>query len=547
MPNAVRRTVRLWPVTLAVLGLMFAGCLSPEQAIAETDAEATGIIADAQRQTFGETRPYSVDVPADRLRNQVLVRETGLATRPSPLHIDLRTAFDLAAKNSREYQSQKERLYRSALALIRDREHFRVNPFFNLSGDATSDADRQSLGTSGEIGATKVLERGGQVVLSTGGNFLRFITNPTAETASTFLNLVVSLPFLRGAGEDVALENLRQAERDVIYALRDLERFKQTFAVDVEARYYRLLESQRRVANEERNLVSVSEARRRNEAFAEAQRLTQIEVDQARQNELTAKNRLLAQNNAFAADLDDFKTSLGLPVDLAVTLETNEIDGLVAFLALQFDVDETVALRHAPGLRLDYQNVHDQIADADRRIKVAENALLPTLDLSLSGRPQSDNLRPFKVSFENGRYVAGVDTDFGFDRDVESVSLRQAHLDLDDAVRAEEAIQDRLKAQIRTALRAVAQSRESYAIQEKAVAVARRRVESVNEFMLRGDATTRDLLEAQDALVNAENDLVGALVDYRVAYLNFYRDTGALVVKPEGLDHETSDALLRSP
>ena len=74
--------------------------------------------------------------------------------------------------------------------------------------------------------------------------------------------------------------------------------------------------------------------------------------------------------------------------------------------------------------------------------------------------------------------------------------------------------------------------------------MAKRRVESVNEFQLRGDATTRDLLEAQEALVNAENDLVNALVEFRIAYLNFYRDAGALVVSPEGLDHETSDALL---
>jgi hypothetical protein len=31
-----------------------------------------------------------------------------------------------------------------------------------------------------------------------------------------------------------------------------------------------------------------------------------------------------------------------------------------------------------------------------------------------------------------------------------------------------------------------------------------------------------------------------------VAFLNFYRDAGALVVSPEGLNHETSDALLRA-
>ena len=46
--------------------------------------------------------------------------------------------------------------------------------------------------------------------------------------------------------------------------------------------------------------------------------------------------------------------------------------------------------------------------------------------------------------------------------------------------------------------------------------------------------------------MTAENELVSALVEFRVAYLNFYRDAGALVVSPEGLNHETSDALLKS-
>ena len=144
------------------------------------------------------------------------------------------------------------------------------------------------------------------MVLSAGGDFLRFITQPdlgerdvVPEPASS------TLPLLRGAGEDVVLENLRQADRDVLYAVRDLERFKQTFSVQVETQYFRVLASARRVQNEERNLASLTEARRRNEAFAEAQRITEIEVDQARQDELRARNRVVVQRNNFQGLLDD--------------------------------------------------------------------------------------------------------------------------------------------------------------------------------------------------------------------------------------------------
>jgi hypothetical protein len=49
----------------------------------------------------------------------------------------------------------------------------------------------------------------------------------------------------------------------------------------------------------------------------------------------------------------------------------------------------------------------------------------------------------------------------------------------------------------------------------------------VNEFILRGDAATRDLLEAQSSLVRAENSLSDSIVEYRNSFLSFYRDTGA--------------------
>jgi outer membrane protein TolC len=522
------------------------GCTTPERALSFADCEASGAISCRQARVYGRSVPFSVQVPEDRIRDLTVDPSTGLASRPSPLEIDLGIALDLAARNSREYQTEKESLYRTALSLVSEQIAFRPSPFFNLAADVTSDGSSDSFGASGELGVTKLLERGGSFVLSVGGDFLRFFTNPTSESAASFLNLIVTLPLLRGAGYDVVLENLRQADRDVVYAIRDLERFKQTFSVQVESQYFRVLAAARRVVNEERNLQSVTEARRRNEAFAEAQRITEIEVDQARQNELSAQNRVVVQRNAHLEALDSLKNTLGLPVDLPVKLDDNELESLVALIDEPLDIPEEAALRCGIELRLDLQNVRDQIADAVRRIRVAEDALQSDVTLGLAARPGSEQLRPFRIRFEEGRYTAAIDADLALDRRDESVNLRAAHLDLANARRSFEAIVERVKLEIRDDLRTLEAARQTYKIQERAVEVARRRVESVNEFILRGDASTRDLLEAQEALVNAENNLVNALVEFRVAYLNFYRDVGALVVSPEGLNHETSEALLEA-
>jgi outer membrane protein TolC len=72
-------------------------------------------------------------------------------------------------------------------------------------------------------------------------------------------------------------------------------------------------------------------------------------------------------------------------------------------------------------------------------------------------------------------------------------------------------------------------------IQAKAVSVAQKRVKSVNMFLEAGRAQIRDLLEAQDALLSAQNSLTAAVVNYRIAELAIQRDTGVLEVDEKGL------------
>jgi outer membrane protein TolC len=61
------------------------------------------------------------------------------------------------------------------------------------------------------------------------------------------------------------------------------------------------------------------------------------------------------------------------------------------------------------------------------------------------------------------------------------------------------------------------------------------RVESTTLLLEAGRSTTRDLLEAQDALLQAQNNLTAALVSHAIAKLSFFRDVGILQVRPDGM------------
>ena len=112
---------------------------------------------------------------------------------------------------------------------------------------------------------------------------------------------------------------------------------------------------------------------------------------------------------------------------------------------------------------------------------------------------------------------------------------RYSEAEKERAVRAVQALEDRIKIEVRDALRSMLSARESVRIQVEAVQLARDRVQSTNLFLEAGRAQVRDVLEAQEALLGAQNSLTGAQVGYRVATLEMQRDLGVLEVDETGL------------
>jgi len=63
-------------------------------------------------------------------------------------------------------------------------------------------------------------------------------------------------PLWRGAGYKVTMENLTQAERNLLYTLRTFTLFRKRFTVDVATAYYGILQNRDAVRNDYVNLES---------------------------------------------------------------------------------------------------------------------------------------------------------------------------------------------------------------------------------------------------------------------------------------------------
>jgi len=180
--------------------------------------------------------------------------------------LTLPQALELSLINSREYQTAMEEVYLSALDLTFQRFRFDVQ-FLGPGGRepsaaltyATVPGGENSLGLATQASVSRLLPTGAQWAVELANNTIWLFTGPNrTETAST-LSLAIVQPLLRGAGREVVLEDLTQQERNVLYAVRDLARFRQQFFTDTVAGgrsggFLGLLEQQQLVRNQEANI-----------------------------------------------------------------------------------------------------------------------------------------------------------------------------------------------------------------------------------------------------------------------------------------------------
>jgi len=537
------RTATLLLVVLAILS----GC-STKHYKEDADKEVYQVIAQKRKVALNEEAPFTIEQePGDPLadlprRHQPLIDdpaavESGLLppeTEP-PAVVSLSKALEIAVRNSRDYQQEKENVFLAALDLTRERDNF--SPTFTglLSGAWTREKPDESWSGDTQFGISKLLSTGGRVSLNLTTSFLRYVTGASRTQTTSALAFELVQPLWRGAGQRVAQENLTQAERDVVYALRSFARFHKTFAVSVVTRYCQVLQQRSLVRNEWNNYRRLVLGRQRSEMLAQAGRLPQFQVDQARQDEFSARNRFVRSLQTYNDRLDGLKRLLSLPTEANLDVDENELSRLMSLGIIHPDISQEAATQRALRHRLDLLNADDSVTDAQRKVEVAANGLGPDVDLTVAANVATqDDTKPLRFRFDEGAYSAGLDIGLPLERTAERNTYRKALITLDRSRREAQDLRDTIKLQVRDAWRTLQQAKISYGIQRRSLALAERRVDSTTMLLQAGRANTRDLLEAQRALLEAQNSLTAAVIDHTIARLDLWRDIGTLAVAPDG-------------
>jgi outer membrane protein TolC len=94
--------------------------------------------------------------------------------------------------------------------------------------------------------------------------------------------------------------------------------------------------------------------------------------------------------------------------------------------------------------------------------------------------------------------------------------------------------QDRVRQEVRAAIRNLIAERERLEIQVANVEIAEKRSEAATIKFDRGEISNRDKVEAEQDLLEARDELASATADFGRAIVAFYRDTGTLRIEDDG-------------
>lgn len=225
--------------------------------------------------------------------------------------VTLKDGVDLTYIHSREYQSQLEDIYLEGLQLTLQQFNFGTRFIVGGPGSGAGggifNSNRVFGGNANQAlgfgtGFRQQLSSGTQLSLE----ILNTITwqNGDQNASPMAVGWQITQPLLRQAGRKVVLESLTQAERDLLYEVRNMARFRQTLFTDVASDYLRLQQQAQLIRNQLNNIKRLQE---------------QIKIGQSEDQ---------SPRSSVSADLRELPDNFVIPEALAGKLVYN-IDRLV--------------------------------------------------------------------------------------------------------------------------------------------------------------------------------------------------------------------------
>lgn len=454
--------------------------------------------------------------------------------------ISLADALNFAVHRNRNYLLQKEVVYLSALDLTLTRQNF--SPILSGGGSSTLDRTKVTNGvntlvntgtltSSGDLGLGVLTRTGARLATDLTTDFVRFFTGGL-DSGNSRVAFTLTQPLLRGSGYLAASEALTQGERTVLYNIRTFTQQRKTFAVDVATQYFRAIQSRETAKNAHLGYMAFNNNVERQRTMFENGQGSYSQLGQLLQGQINFERSWTNAIRNYEQALDDLKITLGLPVTERIMLDYKDLDSL-KILTPPGSLDE--ALQTALTTRLDLWNNRDRVEDTTRRVLIAKQDLLPSLNATVSHRLLDDpNRNDFQIQSGNRGTTLGLTSDFNLNVKPERNNLRASMIAEQRARRELELAEEQVRNAVRAGWRDLEVARKQYEFAQRGMEISQKRLEVEEAFAAVGQGTARDLVEAQRDINSARDLMVSTRINHNLVRLQLWRDMGVLFIEKDG-------------
>jgi outer membrane protein TolC len=247
---------------------------------------------------------------------------------------------------------------------------------------------------------------------------------------------------------------------------------------------------------------------------------------------LTARDRL----TVLLTDLSQWIAQLSL-VQARARLD--------AIRLVDIEMDPREALHAACQHRLDWMNARAALVDIWRQIEIRADALRADLDFTFNGSLNNIDNNPLNFQSTRGVVRMGVQFDAPLTRMIERNLYREALVNYQQARREYLLFTDRVYQELRTSLRTIRTAQLNFEIERAAVLLAAQQVDvaqlrliqppKVGETSSLSVTTARDLTDALSNLLNSQNNILAAFLDYESQRIGLDYDLGTMRLDERGI------------
>ncbi len=331
---------------------------------------------------------------------------------------------------------------------------------------------------------------------------------PPTRTENLAYSVSLTQPLLRGGWATVVRSPINFAQYDRQMQEKQLSSTKLATIYAVKSAYYNALLGRELMKVNQAAIKQDSTLVKASESMVQAKVATRRDVLSAQIRLAEDSAELIRTETEYQLALDALKEVIGLPIEMPIELA--EIELRFSPLALDEEALIELAVKNNP-------STHSAEIAVDRArlaLKVAKNALLPALDLTVLHSGQLDSDRNLRKDLWTTGLQASINLSYPF-------LNREAAANAENAQIAVSQQQDRLvdlQRQIVLGVRSIIRSTHSTVEELNAlqgtIAAAEEKVEFATAMFRLGRASNLDIIDAQEALFKAQNQYVSKLVDY---------------------------------